>query len=293
MGTNTNENLPANIEDQEQVPAIMNDFDNEINKMIAMAGTIELTEAQQAILYAPVDEELIEIRPDGIVYLPWMEYVSRLRKALGMGWQAVPQGMPKFKGNHIYWGYYLVIQGKFAGYAIGEQEYQPSNRMMSYGDAVEGAKSNALMRLCKGIGIGLELWQKSFTDSWKKKYAESYFDKGKNKTLWIKKEQPSIKKPDQTKIEKQKTEKPKAVEPEGEKPTIDRTGLLNKLVGIANESFANVNSYISDKMLASDPLILELLAGNADAIPIFKRDLYEYLQSVNDVQEATYEQQPE
>lgn len=188
------ENLPANVGDkslaetEKQVPMITNNFEEELNKMISMAGTIELTESQKEILYAPIDDDLIEIRPDGMIYLPWMEYVSRLKQTFGLSWQAIPQGMPKFQGNHIYWGYYLVIQGKFAGFAIGEQEYQPKNYGMSYGDAVEGAKSNALMRLCKGVGIGLELWQPSFIKRWKAKYAETYYNKEKQKNYWRRKE---------------------------------------------------------------------------------------------------------
>jgi hypothetical protein len=176
------------VEKDNQVPMITNNFEDELNKMISMAGTIELSEAQKAILYAPVDDDLIEIRPDGMIYLPWMEYVSRLKQTFGLSWQAIPQGMPKFQGNHIFWGYYLVIGGKFAGFAIGEQEYQVKNYGMSYGDAVEGAKSNALMRLCKGVGICLELWQPSFIKRWKAKYAETYYDKKKDKTLWKRKD---------------------------------------------------------------------------------------------------------
>ncbi|MDD5353230.1 MAG: hypothetical protein PHS93_08740 [Candidatus Omnitrophica bacterium] len=78
-----------------------------------------------------------------------------------------------------------------------------------------------------------------------------------------------------------------------EEPKISRTELINKIVAITNEKVADVNSYVSDEMLASDTMILELLAGNAEAVPDFKRNLHEYLQSVNDQPEATYEQQPE
>jgi hypothetical protein len=110
--------------------------------------------------------------------------------------------MPKFtrESDMIYWGFYLVIQGSFSGFAIGEQKYQPSNATMTYGDACEGAKSNALMRLCKGLGISLELWKPSFVKNWREKYAEQYPGKypdgkpikdkfGNQKMLWRKKGQ--------------------------------------------------------------------------------------------------------
>lgn len=178
------ESLPETKKEElkEIIPLSVQD---EMTKLIPFAGTIEITEAQRKILFNPVKEEDVEIRPDGLIYLPWMEYVSRLRDAFGISWAIIPKDMPKFEGNHIFWSFYLMIQGKLAGFAIGEQQYHPSNATMTYGDAIEGAKSNALMRLCKGLGISLELWKPSFVRGWKAKYAEEYDDKGRKK--WRKK----------------------------------------------------------------------------------------------------------
>ena len=164
------------------------EFELEIARLIPQAGTVVLTDAQKAILYAPVPEDIVEIRPDGLIYLPWMEYVDRLTKTFGMSWSIVPKGGPKMNPpkTGIMWGFYLIIEGKLAGYAIGEQAYYENNPSMTWGDAAEGAKSNALMRLCKGIGVGIELWRPSFVRKWKEKYAEEYFDQKKNKKLWRK-----------------------------------------------------------------------------------------------------------
>lgn len=171
-------------------PTQLNDFDKEIEKLIPTCGTVELTEQQKQALFKSVNEQDIEIRPDGLIYLPWVEYVSRLKEAFGLNWAIVPQGMPKHKGDYVVWGFYLIIQGKLAGFAIGEQEYHPDNAYMTWSDACEGAKSNALMRLCKGIGISLELWKPSFVNAWKGRYAESYWDTdryGKRRKFWRKK----------------------------------------------------------------------------------------------------------
>lgn len=168
----------------------LNDFDEQIETLVPTCGTITLTEEQKKILYASVNENDIEIRPDGLIYLPWTEYLSRLRDAFGMNWAIVPQGMPKPVGDYILWGFYLVVQGKLAGFAIGEQEYHATNKKMTWGDACEGSKSNALMRLCKGLGVSLELWRPSFVRQWKEKYAETYWDTdkyGNKKQLWRRK----------------------------------------------------------------------------------------------------------
>src|SRR4030067_2353840 len=180
----TKPEVPVKSEEQKQ-PILVIDPHEEMIKLIPTAGTIKLTEKQRETLYAPVDQEKVEIRPDGLIYLPWMEYISRLKVAFDLEWAPIPQGLPKMQGEYMYWPFWLVIQGKLAGFAIGEQRYIPSNRQMTYGDACEGAKSNALMRLCKGLGITLELWQPSFIRAWKEKYAETYQEEGK--TLWRKK----------------------------------------------------------------------------------------------------------
>lgn len=168
-------------------PDFNNNFD--MQPLLATAGTLEITEEQKKILSAPVDEKKIQIRPDGLVYLSWIEYQSRLDEAFGSAWSLVPQGMPKYDRNTnlILWGFYLIIKGKFVDFAIGQNEYIETNRSMTYGDAIEGAKSNALMRCCKRLGIGLELWDKEFVEMWKSKYAISKYDENKRRYIWHKK----------------------------------------------------------------------------------------------------------
>lgn len=164
------------------------EIQDQITALIPLAGTIELTKEQMDILYAPVKEEDVEIRPDGLIYLPWMEYATRLRLAFGPP-VMIPYGPPKKLGNFIHWGFWLIIKGRPYGFAVGEQQYFENDRM-TYGDALEGAKSNALMRICKGLGISLELWKPSFVKEWKAKFAETYEERGKTK--WRKKDSPEI-----------------------------------------------------------------------------------------------------
>lgn len=186
--------IPATVSELPIKPATgtMNDFDAEIQKLIPTAGTLDLSEEERQILYNPINESNIEIRPDGLIYLPWIEYMTRLRDAFGLNWTMIPQGLPKLNGNHVLWGFYLIIRGKLCGFSIGEQEYQPDNKRMSWSDACEGTKSNALMRLCKGLGMCMDLWKPSFVNDWKEKYAESYWDQKKNKYLWRKKPVTSV-----------------------------------------------------------------------------------------------------
>jgi hypothetical protein len=190
--------------------------EDQIISLIPLAGTIELTKEQEEALYSPVVLEDVEIRPDGLIYLPWMEYVTRLRKAFGMSWSLIPYGPPKMVGKFIHWGFWLIIKGKPYAFAVGEQQYFEGDRM-THGDALEGAKSNALMRLCKGLGISIELWKPSFVKEWKEKYAESYQEGPKTK--WRKKGANGVsgESPKETKPPEEKKETPS--QPAGDQPS--------------------------------------------------------------------------
>jgi len=185
--------VKGDFRDDKQLPAVLSETNGtlptvqtQVVGMLDQAGTIEFTKEQKEILFAPVDEEAVEIREDGMVYMPHCEYRRRLTQALGGQWAMLPvEVKPKLEGNLMLWGFFLFIQGKPMGFAWGEQTYQPTNPRMTYGDAMEGAKSNALTRLCKDLGIAGELWQPTFIKAWKAKYAESYSDQGRRK--WRKK----------------------------------------------------------------------------------------------------------
>lgn len=162
----------------------------DVSKYVQTIGQVSLSDEQKAILYAPVKDEEVEIRPDGLVYLPWVHYVKKLHNAFGMDWALVPKGMPLLQDNFVYWGFFMVVKGSLMGFAIGQQEYYATNDRMTWGDACEGAKSNALMRLCKQVGIGLELWDPQFNRRWVKEYATFEWSeyKGKKQKIWWRKD---------------------------------------------------------------------------------------------------------
>ncbi|MDI6808943.1 MAG: hypothetical protein QME66_08190 [Candidatus Eisenbacteria bacterium] len=183
-------------------------------------GMLMTTLDEREKLYQPVNPMEIEIRPDGLVYLPWVFYHERLTAAFGTEWTLLPDGKPKMEGNLILWSFSLYVRGQFISYAVGQQEYQPTNKTMTYGDAIEGARSNALMRVCKHMGVSLELWKPEFTRDWKARYAGSRQEKGwdgKTKTVWYKKGEKSNVTPTAQFMEP--AEKPKPNEATQPKPT--------------------------------------------------------------------------
>jgi len=111
-------------------------------------------------LTADLDFDDIEIKPDGIVYLPEIKYRRILNKAFGPGgWGLAPRGETIVTGKVVTREYGLVCGGRLVSIARGEQTYFDPDGIPT---ATEGCKSNALMRCCKDLGIASELWDPRF-----------------------------------------------------------------------------------------------------------------------------------
>lgn len=131
-------------------------------------GKLKLSEAQIKALRRPVERSEIDWKPaekDGPPVIPYLShngYRDRLDAAFGLGgWGMVPVGMPKEKDGIVILPCALMIDGVPRGFAWGAQAYR-ANGNMDWGDCLEGAKSNAIVRCGKELGIARELWNKSY-----------------------------------------------------------------------------------------------------------------------------------
>lgn len=154
-------------------------------------GTTLLNQKQIDILLLPLDPEDIEIKPDGLLYLPEIKYRRILNRALGPGaWGLIPRSETIVTPKLITREYALVVMGKLISVARGEQDYFSEQGIPT---ATEGCKSNALMRCCKDLGIGSELWDPRFIRKFKKQYCEDKFvthvTTGKKKKIWKSKDE--------------------------------------------------------------------------------------------------------
>ncbi|KAF2843173.1 mitochondrial genome maintenance MGM101 [Patellaria atrata CBS 101060] len=128
---------------------------------------------QAAILLEPVDPEDIEIKPDGIIYLPEIKYRRILTRAFGPGgWGLAPRGETIVTSKSVTREYGLVVGGRLVSIARGEQQYFDPEGIPT---ATEGCKSNALMRCCKDLGIASELWDPRYIRKYMTKYAKETF----------------------------------------------------------------------------------------------------------------------
>lgn len=161
---------------------------------LTKAGTLVLDEKADAVFSEPINPEDVQIRPDGLVYLPWTWYAGRLNRALGrLQWALLPQAgaqkIPMGNSELVVWGHWFVVRGVVVGFEYGECTYRPDNFTMSFGDAAAGAKSNSLARNCKMLGMSLELWNQEWVSAWKEKYAERVRNPNGNRPefIWRKK----------------------------------------------------------------------------------------------------------
>lgn len=131
-----------------------------------------------AVLGAPVAEDEVEIRPDGIVYMPGVWYRRQLSRAFGAGaWALLPRGPARRDGDMCMYLGALYVLGRFVSEALGECEARFG---MSYASALEGARTDALTRCCKDLGMASELWDPKWRGQWQAKYADKTWEEGKN-----------------------------------------------------------------------------------------------------------------
>lgn len=77
-------------------------------------GSISFTPEQSEILLAPIEQDDVEVKPDGIIYLPEIKYRRILNKAFGPGgWGLAPRGESIVTGKLVTREYGLVVQGRY------------------------------------------------------------------------------------------------------------------------------------------------------------------------------------
>ncbi|TEA16128.1 Mitochondrial genome maintenance protein MGM101 [Colletotrichum sidae] len=155
-------------------------------------GTQRFPKEVSDILLRPVDPEDVEIKSDGVIYLPEIKYRRILNEAFGPGgWGLVPKGEVVVGEKVVTREYALIAGGRFISQAQGENNYYSLEGLPS---AVEGVKSNALMRCCKDLGIASELWDPVYIRNFKKTQVDEVWVEHqitkKKRQFWTRKDMP-------------------------------------------------------------------------------------------------------
>lgn len=143
----------------------------------ARASTLDLTAEEIAALQAEFPDEAFKPGASGKENLIYIEHAflrDRLNQVIGPGkWCIMPRSRwaEKYKtrdgeATRVYVEAMLMVRGCFVAEAVGDMSYYPTNASQNYGDAVEGAKTAALRRCCKELGVGLQAWKKDWCEGW-------------------------------------------------------------------------------------------------------------------------------
>lgn len=77
-------------------------------------GSVSFTPEQQEILLSPIAEDDVEVKPDGLLYLPEIKYRRILNRAFGPGgWGLAPRGESIVTGKLVTREYGLIVQGRY------------------------------------------------------------------------------------------------------------------------------------------------------------------------------------
>ncbi|KKY35640.1 putative mitochondrial genome maintenance protein mgm101 [Diaporthe ampelina] len=152
-------------------------------------STIPFSAEVAAVLMKPIPFEDVEIKPDGIIYLPEIKYRRILNQAFGPGgWGMAPRGELMVGERVVTREYALLVHGRFIAQARGECQFFADDGIATAG---EGCKSNALMRCCKDLGIASELWDPRYIRDFKKKWAQEIWVEHvvtkKKRQTWVRK----------------------------------------------------------------------------------------------------------
>lgn len=147
----------------------------------AKASELILALEESAALQADFPNEAFRTGAGGkenLIYLEHSALRDRLTKVLGMGqWAIIARSRwseefeylkdkRMVRACRVYVEAMLLVRGYYVAESIGDMVYYPANQGMNFGDAVEGAQSEALRRCCKNFGIGLQAWSKDFSERW-------------------------------------------------------------------------------------------------------------------------------
>jgi hypothetical protein len=192
---------------------------SEIN-IYSGASMLSITTDEQIKIQASFDAKEIEIRPDGLIYLPQTFWRKRLNNSFGIGQWCLIVKSSHQDANKLYLQGILMVRGSYVAESVGEAEYHKDNPLQSWASVWESAKSDSITRGCKDLGIASELWQPEFIRKWIETNAVKVWidlNKGKGepkkKAVWRKKDATPFWNEDSGRQEVKKPE-PKKTEPD-------------------------------------------------------------------------------
>ena len=140
--------------------------------------------------FTDATDDIVDIRPDGLIYVQHIHYRRALTALFGTEWALLPgSAVEAEKGKMtVYQRWVLVVRGKFIGEAVGAAVYYEDDKWSDKSFATEGAVSEAVRRICakSALGIFSNVWDRKFARDWKHRCAVQVWapSKAERKKLW-------------------------------------------------------------------------------------------------------------
>ncbi len=195
-GPNEEEHLPAVVKTTDSAQAKTDAISALTMKVYDRASMLQLTPDESAKLQADFPDEAFKPGAGGKKNLIYIEHAylrDRLNEVLGLGqWTIIQRNRwgvgfsytnddgSLVEGTTVYVEAMLCVRGCLVDEAIGDMAYYPKNLSTNYGDAVEGAKTQALRRCAKTLGVGLQAWKKDWCIGWWKRKGTQTPDASEN-----------------------------------------------------------------------------------------------------------------
>lgn len=183
------EKIPVKVDDRDAKPVLV---DRDQVPLYQGASQLVVGKRSTAVLTEVVREEDVDIREDGVPYLPQVFFRERLNRAFGIGQWALIQHSVREEKSTVYFDGSLVVRNCFVARAMGEAEYHQNNPNESWATAYESAKSDCITRCSKDLGIGKELWMPSWVQRWIEKHAVKVYRNKKERFAWRLKSSPAF-----------------------------------------------------------------------------------------------------
>lgn len=142
-----------------------------LNQMLSSGlSSAPVSGEQRDRLMAELSDDEVDVLPTGEVYMSHAHLRERLTAAFGpLGWALWPLNTVHYHPGTqaISREFCLFINGRPVAVAFGSHRYNPTNKRLDFADSAEAAKSNALSRCCKDLGIALPMWKRRWSAAWR------------------------------------------------------------------------------------------------------------------------------
>lgn len=147
------------------------------------------TEEQAKVLQQEIDPDWVEVKYPNVPYLPGAWYRKVFDEAFGIGaWSLIEAGQPHKAADGYYQAFVFKVGPVPIKKVAGWMSTPGGNAVLTPGIALEGMRTNAIMRVAKDLGVARNLWLPAWCRRWLREYCEVVGTVGKGTKVYARKD---------------------------------------------------------------------------------------------------------